>query len=161
MDIKKIVSAYAGKNDKGQNEIDLKGLASDKAFREQAIKAVIKEVQEKDDVCVLIPAFRRDNTHLSKLINELALTLQVKTLVTGDVTNLKRVKSHPKNIMLIKQSFRTGKELQAQIDEIKAMGCTVSVFCLLAHSSAKLQSFGYQNEVKIKALVAVDEIPYI
>lgn len=161
MDIKRIVSAYAEKNDKGEREIDLKGLATDKAFREEAIKAVVKEVQKTEDVCVLIPAFRRDNTHLSKLINELALTLQVKTLVTGDVENLKRVRSHPHNIILLKQSFRTGTELKKQVDEIKAMGYTVSVFCLLAHSSAKLISFGYQNGVEIKALVSIDEIPYI
>ncbi|MBO5039100.1 MAG: hypothetical protein J6C85_06595 [Alphaproteobacteria bacterium] len=160
MDIKGIVSSYAGRNERGQIEIDLKGLAADKNFREQAIKAVVKEVQEKD-ACVLIPAFRRDNTYLSRLINELALTLQVKTLVTGDVKNLKRLRSRPTSIMLLKQSFRTGKELQEQIDEIKAMGCTVNVFCLLAHSLAKLQGFGYQNDVEIKALVAVDEIPYI
>lgn len=155
MDIKSIVAQYATKNEKGV-EVNLNALAKDKDFQSLVAKEVVKKVKE-NEACVLIPAYKpTENRHLGKLINELALTLQVKTLVTGDVKNLRRLRIIPERVIILKQSFRNGKELKTQIEAIKEMGCQVSVLCLLAHSSAKLQNFAAENEVEINALVKTD-----
>lgn len=157
MELKEIVAFYADKTEKGK-EIDLKNLSKDELFRSQVIKAVLEQIKGKPQACVLIPAYRSNNTHLGKLINELALTLQVRTLVTGEVENIKHLHhSNIKEVVLIKQSFRVGHELAKQIAAIKAYGCKVSVLCLISHSRERLEQFAKENEVEIVALVSTDE----
>lgn len=156
-----MVAYYAAKKEKGV-EIDLKGLAQDEDFKKEAVKAVVNKVKETN-ACVLFPSYKpcSDKNPLGKLINELALTLQVKTLVTGDVKNLKRVQIPPREVIIIKQSFRQGTELKKQIEEVKAMGCKVTVLCLIAHSGAKMQGFAHETGVDVEALVRIDEINYM
>lgn len=158
MDVKEIVASYADKKGKGI-EIDLKSLSKDKAFRSFAVAAVIDVIKAKPQACVLIPAYSTNNNHLGKLINELALTLQVRTLVTGNVENLKRMHAASiKEVLLIKQSFRVGQELAEQVAAIKARGSKVSVLCLISHSRALLEQFGKEHEIEISALVCTDEL---
>lgn len=158
MDVQKIVAEYATKNGKGV-EIDITALAANKNFQKAVVKQVVAAVQEKPQACVLIPAYksRANNNHLGQLINEIALTLQVKTLVTGDVKNLKSLLLKPSEVILLKQSFRLGKELKQQIADIKEMGFTVSVLCILTHSKARLEAFGKENAVEITAIANTGE----
>ena len=164
--IKEIVAAYAAKGDHGV-EVNLKALARDEEFRKEVIKAVVSRVECKDgkpSPCVVIPAFDSGATdnHLGQLINELALNLQVKTLVTGKVENFKCLRTHPKEVLIIKQSFRAGEGLKNQIAALKALGAQkVGVLCFIAHNTARMQGFGHENEVEIEALVKTDEIRYL
>ncbi len=162
MELKSLVAGYATKGEKGV-EINLAGLAENKEFRSQAINAVVKKVKQSEHACVLFPSYKpcSDKNPLGKLINELALTLQVEALVTGDIVNLKKMQVPAKEVIVIKQSFRAGKELEKQIQDIRDMGCKVSVLCLIAHSGAKVESFAHQNDVPVSALVYTDEINYI
>ena len=98
---------------------------------------------------------------MGKLINEVALSLQVETLVTGNYEKLKDLQNPVKDVIIVKQSFRSGKELRAQIEELKAMGYDVSVLCLIAHSGAKVEAFAHENGVPVSAIVYTDEISYI
>lgn len=162
--IKEIVSQYATKSGKTV-EVDLKGLARNKEFREEVITAVLKRVEAKTPTpCIIIPAYNpgsHDN-HLGTLINELALNLQVKALVTGDVANIKELQVRPKNVLIIKQSFRAGTGLQSQIEDLKAMGIeSISVLCFISHNSGRMQGFGHENGVEIESLVATDDIRYL
>ena len=161
--IKDIVAAYAAKTENGV-EVDIQALARNEEFRKAVIKEVTKRIDrgDKPSPCVVIPAFDSGSTHLGTLINELALSLQVKTLVTGDVRNFKRLKTHPKEVLIIKQSFRSGQGLKDQIATLKELGAKeVSVLCLLAHNSGRMQGFGHENGVSIEALVPTDEIRYL
>ena len=158
MELKEIVASYADKKEKGI-EIDLKGLAKDEAFRDFAVKAVLDVIKTKPQACVLIPAYSPDNNHLGKFINELALTLQIRTLATGDVENIRCIRrSSIKEAILIKQSFRVGRKLAKQIDTIKACGCEVSVLCLISHSRDLLEQFGKEHDVEVSALICTDEL---
>lgn len=162
--IKEIVSQYATKSGKTV-DVNLKALAKDKDFREKAIAAVLKRVEAKDPTpCVVIPAFNpgANENHLGSLINELALNLQIKALVTGDVSNIKSLRVRPESVLIIKQSFRTGSGLQSQIEDLKSMGIkNISVLCFISHSTGRLQGFGHENGVDIEALVATDDIRYL
>jgi len=160
--LKEIVSNYVAKTANGI-DVNLKGLARDQEFRAEVIKAVTKSLGSPAP-CVVIPAYESGapENHLGSLINELALTLQVRTLVTGDVKNFKRLKTHPKQVLIIKQSFRSGKGLQKQIADLKALGATdVRVLCFIAHNTGRMQGFGHENNVEIDALVKVDEMRYV
>lgn len=157
MELKEIVALYADKKEKGI-EIDLKSLSKDASFRSLAIAAVLEKIKEKPQACVLVPAYNSNNKSLGKFINELALTLQVKTLVTGDVANLKRMRAASiKEVILIKQSFRA-EELSAQIAAIKARGSKVCVLCLISYCREKLEEFGKEHGVEISALLNTDEL---
>lgn len=162
--IKELVSQYATK--KGTTtDVDLKGLARNKEFRAEAIAAVLKRVEAKTPTpCIIIPAYmsRATENHLGSLINELALNLQIKALVTGDVANIKELRVRPESVLVIKQSFRTGSGLQSQIEDLKSMGIkNISVLCFISHSTGRLQGFGHENGVEIEALVATDDIRYL
>ena len=159
--LKNIVASYSSKDKSGEISVNLQRLEEDKKFRMSVIEAILREVNEAS--CVLFPSFctHQCGTPLGKIINELALTLQVKTLVTGDVKNITSLQSPVKEVLIVKQSFKTGKGLVKQINELKAMGCKVRVVCLIAHSGNQLDHFKYSTCVDAKALVCLDEIPYL
>ena len=123
----------------------------------------VKKVKENPHACVFFPSYKPacDHNPLGKLINEVALSLQVETLVTGNYEKLKDLQNPVKDVIIVKQSFRSGKELRAQIEELKAMGYDVSVLCLIAHSGAKVEAFAHENGVPVSAIVYTDEISYI
>lgn len=162
MELGNLVAHYATKGEKGV-EINLEALSQDKHFRSQAVQAVVKKVKENPHACVFFPSYKPacDHNPLGKLINEVALSLQVETLVTGNYEKLKDLQNPVKDVIIVKQSFRSGKELRAQIEELKAMGYDVSVLCLIAHSSAKVEAFAHENGVPVSAIVYTDEISYI
>lgn len=158
MKLKEIVAQYATKEDKTVN-VDLKKLSMDDDFRSLVLAAIHKQLVKKPNACVIFPSYRKNQKNLGKLINELAMSLEVKALVTGEVEMLKQVsKSNKKDVILIKQSFRTGNELAEQIAAIKDMGSVPSVICLISHSRANLEKFAQKNGVEISALVYTDEI---
>ena len=146
MELGNLVAHYATKGEKGV-EINLEALSQDKHFRSQAVQAVVKKVKENPHACVFFPSYKPacDHNPLGKLINEVALSLQVETLVTGNYEKLKDLQNPVKDVIIVKQSFRSGKELRAQIEELKAMGYDVSVLCLIAHSGAKVEAFAHEN----------------
>lgn len=151
MELKKIVASYAAEG----KEVDLKGLAENAKVREAVVSAVVKAVKEKPHACVVFPSYKQGG-HLGQLINEVALSLQVDTLVTGNVRNIANLRQTPAEVIIIKQSFRAGQELKSQIAEIKSYGCGVSVLCLIAHSKAKVDTFAKENDVEVSALVYTD-----
>lgn len=159
--LKNIVAHHSSKNEDGEIIVNLQGLEDDKNFRASVVNAILQEVSEAS--CVLFPSFstHQCGTPLGKIINELALSLQVKTLVTGDVTNITSLQSPVKEVLIIKQSFKKGQGLIKQINELKEMGCKVRVVCLIAHSSNQLDYFRYATNVDTKALICLDEIPYL
>lgn len=140
MELGNLVAHYATKGEKGV-EINLEALSQDKHFRSQAVQAVVKKVKENPHACVFFPSYKPacDHNPLGKLINEVALSLQVETLVTGNYEKLKDLQNPVKDVIIVKQSFRSGKELRAQIEELKAMGYDVSVLCLIALPAPKLR----------------------
>lgn len=162
MDLKNIVAHYAARSEKGV-EIDLERLSQDKKFRSEVVKAVIKRVEKIPHACIVFPSFKSGDSQnpLGELINELALTLQFESLVTGNLEQIKSLRMPAENVILIKHSFRSGKKLKEQIEQIKAQGCNVSVICLIAHSGAKVEAFAHENDVTVEALVYTDEINYI
>ncbi len=162
MELKNIVAHYATRNEKGV-EIDLENLSQDKKFRSEVVKAVVKRVEKIPHACIVFPSFKsgENDKSLGSIINELALTLQFESLVTGNLEQISSLRMPAENVILIKHSFRSGKKLKEQIEEIKARGCNVSVICLLAHSGSRVEAFAHENDVKIDALVYTDEINYI
>jgi hypothetical protein len=161
MELEALVSEFFAEPSENGLDVNLKALAETEAIKEKVISAVLEEVEKQPHTCVLIPSYesRKADNNLSSLINKIALTLQVEALVTGRVENLKRLRTALKEtgVVLIKQSFRTGKELQKQVAEIKAMGLPVSVICLVTHSSKKMEAFGKKNGVPITAIVKLDD----
>ena len=155
MNLNERVSLYADKKESGIN-VDLEALAHDVEFRRVIVEEVVNYVK-KTKACVWIPAFPCNN-HLSELINEIALSLQVETLTTGNIRNLKCLRAHPEKVIIIKQSFYTGKQLAKDINEAKEYGCDVSVLCLISHSSERFKEFAHAHNVKMKALVFTDEL---
>jgi len=162
MILENIVAHYATKENKVVS-IDLKALSQDEMFREEVVKKVLNIVKSHPHACVLIPAHKpfAETDYLGQLINDIILSLQVDALVTGSVENLKKLQHSVKEVLVIKQSFRTGEHLAKDIATLKKFGCKVKVLCLIAHSSGKLQAFGYQNQVEIDALVKTDKIAYL
>ncbi len=158
MELKEVVAPFAAKKEKGI-EIDLKGLSADASFRSLAVAAVLDIVKVKPQACILIPAYTTGNQNLGKLINELAQTRQVRTLVTGDVENLKRMRAaNIKDVVLIKQTFHADHELADQVEAIKARGCKVQVLCFVSHCREMLNQFGEKHGVEISALLNTDEL---
>lgn len=158
MELQKIVAAYATKDGKTVN-VDLKNLSADSNFRSEALAVILQQLEKKKGTCVVLPSFRRDNKNLGQLINELAASLKVKTLITGGITELEHVsQANKQEVVLVKQSFRAGQQLAEQIAAIKELGSKVSVICLISHSRAKLESFAEENDVEITALVYTDEL---
>jgi len=154
MKLKNIAADYARKGKQGL-EIDLALLALNKEFNEEAIKKLEALVPPKS--CVLLPG---NNTHFTKIINDLALRLQSKALVTNNIENLKAVKAD--TIVIVKQSFRTGETLREQIADLKDAGFDkILLLCVIANSSGRLEGFSVETGVEAKALVKTDEIEYI
>ena len=84
--------------------------------------------------------------------------VQLKTIVTGAPENLKKlIYGAPHDVLLIKQSFKTGEGLKKDITDIRAQGCNVKVLCFVAHSKAKLEEFAAENNVEATALVYLNE----
>lgn len=157
MDINSVVAKYATKTVNGV-EFDVEALAGDADFKQLSVNEVTDRIKE-EGICVLIPSFGSErNKHLREIVNGLAMKAQMRTLVTGSVKNLYRLRIKPESVMILKQSFRDGTELKSQIQKIKSMGCRVTVLCLLAHSSASLEAFGRENDVNISAIVRADEV---
>lgn len=155
MNLNERVALYADKTGTEVN-VDLKALEQDSEFRRVVVDEVVKYVKETK-ACVWIPTLPSQN-NLSKVINEIALSLQVETLTTGDIRNLKRLRARPEKVIVIKQSFCTGKQLAKDIKQAKEFGCDVSVLCLISHSSERFKEFARDNDVKMRALVFTDEI---
>jgi len=154
MKLKTIAADYARKGKQGL-EIDLALLALNKEFNEEAIKKLEALVPPKS--CVLLPGSRM---HFTKIINELALCLQSKALVTSNIENLKTVQAD--TLVIIKQSFRTGQTLREQIADLKDSGVKkILLLCIIANSSGRLEGFSAETGVEAKALVKTDEIEYI
>lgn len=157
MDLKEIVAFYANKADE-KVEIDLKALTRDAKCKKLMVKSILDRVKENPNVCVFIPAYQNRN-HLGPFINELAQTLQVRYLVTGNVDSLRRLAcSSFKEVILFKQAFKTGHKLIEQVQAVRGMGCKVRVLCLVAHSRDKLESFASMLGVKAEALVYAEEL---
>jgi len=163
MNINEIVAGYATRNAKGEVEVNLKALARDKDFRDEVIKDIRKilESEEHKNALVVIPAFQsgaQDN-HLGKLINEIAEQVRPKGLETGDVKNVGQRRRLPQEVIIIKQSFRTGTGLQKQIATLRELGVQkITVRCIITHATNRMQGFGYENNVDINALVKTDEV---
>jgi hypothetical protein len=162
MELESIVTQFFAEPTEGGLDVNLKALAETEAIKEKVVSAVLEEVEKQPHTCVLIPSYEsaKKVNNLGSLINENALTLQVEALVTGRVENLKRLHAtalKKTGVVLIKQSFRTGKELQEQVAAVKAMGLPVSVICLVTHSSKKMEAFGKKNDVPITAIVKLDD----
>lgn len=151
MELKEIVTSYVAEG----KEVDLKGLAENAKVREAVVSAVVQAVREKPHACVVFPSYKYGGA-LGQLINEVALSLQVETLVTGNVRNIANLRQTPADVIIIKQSFRAGKELKSQIEEIRGYGCGVSVLCLISHSETKMADFARENDVEVSALVYTD-----
>lgn len=162
MDLKNIVANYVTKSDKGV-EVDLENLSKDKKFRSEVVKEVLKKVQEIPHVCIVFPSFKKgeDKNPLGGIINELASSLKISSLVTENLELVQHLRVPAENVILIKHSFRSGKKLKEQVEELKKFGCNVSVICLVAHSGARVEAFAHANEVKVDVLVYTDEINYI
>lgn len=158
MDLKNLVASYATKKD-GKTHVNLEALAHDAGFRSEVIQEVLNDIKKKPHLCVYFPSFKPtcNRDAMGKLINELALNLQVETLVTGNIEKLGNLHNPVQDIIIVKQSFRTGKELHGQIEKLKEKGYNVSVLCLIAHSRGRLEGFAYENQVEIEALVYTDD----
>lgn len=155
MDLTGIVASYTKQDGK---TVDLENLVKDESFQTTAVTAILQEVKNKVGVCVIFPSYPK-NAALGQLINELAKSLKVRAIVTGGVENLHRVaRSNKKEVLLIKQAFRTGKELSEQVAAIKKMGAKASVLCLVSHSSVKLKRFAMNNDVEMTSLVYPNDL---
>ena len=139
--------------------VDLYKLDKSQEFKEAVKAQVEKLLQEIPHTCVLIPAGKaRLSNPLRELIMELAMMAQLRTIVTGSPENLRKLLyGAPHDILLIKQSFKTGKGLQKDIADIREQGCNVKVLCLVAHSQAKLEKFAAENNIEATALVYLGE----
>lgn len=157
MNLKNIVESYAHKGKQGL-EIDLDALALNKEFNEEVVKKVSNIVPPQ--ACVFIPGYNDKNAHFTKLINDLVLSLQTKALVTGNIESLKNVETS--DVIIIKQSFRTGQTLRTQIAELRTMGFEkIKVLCIITNSTGRLKGFAIEEGVEVDALVKTDEIEYI
>ena len=158
-----IVKNYISKNGDGEIRVDLLRLAKDENFRKEVVKNIVSKVKQTPHACVLFPSYQPHcaNNPLGKLINELALSLVVETLVTGDVEKIRDLRSPVTDVIIIKQSFKSGRGLHDQIMTLASKGCKVHVICLVSHSSAAIERFRQANDVDIEALVSLDEIPYV
>lgn len=158
MKLNEIVASYMAKEDKAVN-VDLGSLSNDDDFNRQVFVAILEKLKGKPQACVYLPSYQQKNKNLGPLINKLATSLRVKTLVTGSFENLKRIRgAGKKEVVFIKQSFRSGSELARQVAAIKKTGSNVSVICLISHSRAKLERFAKENDIEVSALVYCDEM---
>ena len=163
MDLQNLVAGYAAKKQHGA-EIDMAALAGNGEFRQEVIREVLKFLDKHTGACVLLPSYgvvSNRNSHLCALTNELAMSIAVKTLVTGGVEAITTLRKLPEYVVIIKQAFRTGEHLAKDVEVLKKHGCKVSVLCLVAHSGAHLQNFGHRYDLEISALAKVDEIRYL
>ncbi len=162
MELKKLVAEYATREN-GNVVINMEAVAHNKEFRKEVILEVLKKVKKTPHLCVFFPSFKPtcNGSPMGKLVNELVLNLQVETLVTGSIEKLSDLHVPTKDIIIIKQSFRSGKELKEQVEQIKNRGYKVSILCLIAHSRARLEAFAAENQVQIETLVSTDEIQYL
>ena len=157
-DLKQIVEKYTTPTLNGK-VVDLYKLDKNAEFKSAVKKEVEILLQEIPHTCVLIPAGKaRLSNPLRELVMELAMMVQLKTIVTGAPENLKKlIYGAPHDVLLIKQSFKTGEGLKKDITDIRAQGCNVKVLCFVAHSKAKLEAFAAENNVEATALVYLNE----
>lgn len=163
MDLQNLVADYASKAQHG-TEVDLAALARNREFRQEVIAEVLKYIDKHQCACVVLPSYKAysvRNPHLAALTNDLTTEIAVKTLVTGDVEGVAKLRKMPEDVIIIKQAFRTGEHLAKDVEALQKQGCNVSVLCLVAHSGAHLQNFGHRYGAEISALVNVDEIRYL
>ncbi len=162
MELKTIVRSYATRSENGVVEINLEGLSQDKDFRNEVVKEVVKKVSLIPHACIVFPSYKKNGKNpLGSLINELAVALQIESLVTGNIEKIKNLRADTENVVIIKHSFRSGKKLKEQVEQVKTMGYDVSVISLIAHSGAKVESFAHENDVKVDVLIYTDEINYL
>ena len=160
--MKEIVKGHVSKNENGEVRVNLESLSKDGNFRNAVVNAIVKKVKASSHACVLFPSYKPClNTPLGKIINELAQTLVVETLVTGDINRIRDIRGAINEVIIIKQSFKSGVGLQKQIKDVREMGYKVSVISLIAHSGAALERFKHANGVSLDALVCLDEISYL
>lgn len=161
MELKNIVRSYATRSENGV-EINLEALAQDKDFRNEVVKEVVKKVSLIPHACIVFPSFKKkEKNPLGSLINEMAIVLQAESLVTGNFDQIKKLRAATENVVIIKHSFRAGKKLKEQVEQVKAMGYNVSVISLIAHSGAKVEAFAHENDVKVDVIIYTDEINYL
>ena len=139
--------------------VNLDALEKDKKYREAAINAVVRKIKDKPNACVYFPSYR-EGSPLGAFINGLATHTEVKNLKTIDIREVLKL-STIEEVLVVKQSFKTGNGLKDQIKLLKEKGFKVCVFCLVAHSSTRLERFAYENNVSASAAVCLDEIPYL
>ena len=108
MELGNLVAHYATKGEKGV-EINLEALSQDKHFRSQAVQAVVKKVKENPHACVFFPSYKPacDHNPLGKLINEVALSLQIETLVTGNYEKFRKRCDHRKAVFPFRQGIES------------------------------------------------------
>ena len=147
--LKEIVKHHVTVGEHGLS-VNIEALEKDLKYKEAAINAVVKQIAKNPKACVYLPSYKVGSP-LGAFINGLAAHKEVLKLKTTQVTE----------VLIIKQSFKTGNGLKEQIKVLKEHGFNVSVFCLVAHSSTKLVQFAYENKVNAKAAVCLDEIPYL
>jgi hypothetical protein len=113
MNLTDLVVSYATPNEKGTGiNIDIDALSKNKDFLHAAVQAVLDLVKKNPDSCVVVPSYDYKKNTLRAFVNELALSNRVKTLVTGDVSQVENLHSKPQNIILVKKSFRAGEHLR-------------------------------------------------
>jgi hypothetical protein len=138
--------------------VDVDALERNSMYREAAIQSAVKQIKGKPDSCVFLPSYK-EGSALGPFINGLVMHPEVKNLKT---TNIKDVlKMNVEEVLVVKQSFKTGAGLKRIIGVLKSHGFKVSIFCLVAHSSTELERFAYENGIEAYAAVSLDEIPYV
>ncbi|MBR5598668.1 MAG: hypothetical protein IKW39_01365 [Alphaproteobacteria bacterium] len=158
--LKEIVKHHVTNGEHGLS-VNLNTLEKDAKYREAAINAVVKQVESKPKACIYLPSYKIGSP-LGAFINGLAAHKEVKNLKTTNIAEVLKLDTDTiTEVLIIKQSFKTGNGLKEQVEKLKRKGFTVSVFCLVAHSGAKLESFAYENGVEATSAVCLDEIPYL
>ncbi len=159
MNLKEIAALSVSKSDKTVETGAETSLKND-AFREHVKDAIINQIHLKSRTCVFFPSYQDGKKELGQLINELALSSDVCTIATGAIQNLNRFRNNGniKEVILVKQFFRTGNELSHQIAQIKEMNFHVNVMCVFATSEKELKAFAEANNVEASALFYSDEL---
>ena len=157
-DLKQIVTKHTVSTLRGK-VVDLCTLDKNEEFKEAVKKEVERLLLEIPHTCVLIPAAKASQRNpLRELVMELAMMVQLKTIVTGAPENLKRlIYGAPRDVLLIKQGFKDGDGLKKDIAATQAQGCNVKVLCFIAHSKAKLDALAAEYNVEATALVYLNE----
>ena len=156
--LKEIVRNHVSVGECGMS-VNLDTLEKDQKYRKSAVSAVLKQLATKPSACVYFPSYK-EGSPLGSFINELATHKEIRNLKTVDIREVLKLSSI-EEVLVVKQSFKTGNGLKEQINLLKDKGFKVSVFCLVAHSSTRLERFAFDNGVEASAAVCLDEIPYL